>query len=270
MTKKRGDWIFTFWRVMKLLSPLAICGLAMHLLAVVCFAADKPLPHVVITLPPEVPSESVQIRYLMSGPFGGAGLFVQSEPNVQSYSVEAAPCHVEINTRRTCTHEQRIAATNIKFIVYAPGCQIRTFDTDLGESSTIELPFVCQRLPTTSLSGKIMDKELLQNISLKIAIEYEAGWDHRFFGFADGMVTTIKVATVTPDSSGAFNVQLPDFSADPIASDREALFMLLLKEAKTDNILGELKAVGEKDECLDLCIQSPYPQNLAFEVQRWK
>ena len=70
-------------------------------------------PSVSISLPPDFPSETVQISYFLIGRFGGYGGYAARRTGVHSYEI---PTIVEGK-----------AATEIRMIVYSSGCQIQQF-----------------------------------------------------------------------------------------------------------------------------------------------
>jgi len=71
------------------------------------------LPSVSISLPPDILSETVQISYFLVGPFGGYGGYAARRTGVHSYEI---PTMVDDK-----------AATEIRMIVYASGCEIQQF-----------------------------------------------------------------------------------------------------------------------------------------------
>ena len=52
--------------------------------------SPEPSPAVFISLPEHVPSETVQIRYFMTGEFGGYGGNLETKPNQTEYKIEAS------------------------------------------------------------------------------------------------------------------------------------------------------------------------------------
>jgi hypothetical protein len=81
------------------------------------------LPSVSISLPPDILSETVQISYFLVGPFGGYGGYAAQRTGVHSYEI---PTMVDGK-----------AATEIRIIVYAPGCEIHQFVISLAEHSRV-------------------------------------------------------------------------------------------------------------------------------------
>src|ERR1700748_889 len=94
-------------------------------------------PSVSVVLPANVPSETVQISYFLIGPFGGYGTYTKQQPGLHSYqissSVEGKP------------------AREIRMIVYASGCEIKTFVLPLKEDSRMKQDFDCQPAASVQL-----------------------------------------------------------------------------------------------------------------------
>ena len=212
-------------------------------------------PSVSISLPPSIPSETVQISYFLRGPFGGYGGYTEQRAGGHSYEI---PASVESK-----------AATEIRMIVYASGCEIQTFDIPLAEDSRVKQEFPCQRVATVKLSGQIVPNELVRDNNAELVVMYMAYWAHGFYGIADGMVTEFRLATASPDANGMFEVDLPYFNADGAApsSESRAGFWLMLRDSKTWNHIAsdlepevpELRLEGH-----GLRIRSHYPDGLKF------
>ena len=207
-----------------------------------------------ISLPSNIPSETVQISYFLVGPFGGYGAHTEKRAGLHSYEI---PASVEGK-----------AATEIKIIAYASGCEIQTFVLSLGRDSRIK-KFECQRVSTVKLSGLIVPPKLVRDNNAELIVTYMAYWAHAFFGIADGMVTEFRLATVSPDANGTFQVELPYFSADAAASSsqRRASFWLMLRDSKTWNHIAsnlEPEVPELRLEEHSLRIQSQYPDGLKF------
>jgi len=184
---------------------------------------------VCILLPPDIRSETVQIRYFMSGPFGGYASFEEPRPSLRSYQIKSSM--------------DDKAATQIKVLVYAPGCRIQRFDLLLAETEERKEEFSCQTLPSVTLSGQIVPSDLVRDHHAELAIAYMAFWANEFFGVADGIVPQIHLATVSPDANGMFQVRLPDFAADTTLSSfqRKPSLQLKLRDSKTWNPIASLE-----------------------------
>jgi hypothetical protein len=211
-------------------------------------------PSVSVLLPPNIPSETVQISYFLIGPVGAYGSYTKPEPGLQTYDI---PTSVEGKP-----------ASEIRMIVYVGGCEIKTFVLPVTAGSRVKQQFECQPAATVQLSGQIVPTELARRHKAELVVEYMAYWAHGFYGITDGMVTEFRVASVSPDSNGVFQVQLPYFSSDVAASSpREASFRLMLIDSKTWNPLAselesELPDLRFKGHGLP--IRSHYSDGLKF------
>src|SRR5882762_6123396 len=99
--------------------------------------------------PPDMLSETVQISYFLIGPFGGHGGYATGRAGVHSYEIPALA--------------EGKAATEIRMIVYAPGCEIQTFVIPLAGDSRVSQEFPCQRVETVKLSGQIVPDALVRD-----------------------------------------------------------------------------------------------------------
>lgn len=111
-----------------------------------------------VSLPQHTPSETVQISYFLVGPFGGSGGYAAKRAGVHSYEI---PAVVEGK-----------AATEIRMIIYAPGCEIQTFVIPLTEGSRVSQEFPCQPVETVKLSGKIVPDALVRNTDAELVVTY--------------------------------------------------------------------------------------------------
>jgi len=212
-------------------------------------------PSVSISLPPAVRSETVQIEYLLIGPFGGYGGYAAQRTGVHSYEIP--------------TTVGGKAATELRLIIYAPDCEVQTFAIPLAEDSKVKQAFSCQRVETVALSGQIVPNELVRNNRAELVVTYMAYWAHGFYGISDGIVTEFRLATVSPDANGMFQVDLPYFSADAsaLSSQRRASFRLMLRDSKTWNPITynlEPDVPELRLEDHSLRIRSHYPDGLKF------
>jgi len=211
-------------------------------------------PSVSISLPQDILSETVQISYYLVGPFGGHSGYTTDRAGVHSYEI---PTVVEGN-----------AATEIRMIVYASGCEIQQFVIPLAEHSRVNQDFPCQPVQTVKLSGKIVPDALVRDTNAELVVTYMAYWAHSFYGVADGFVTGFNIATVSPDANGMFQIDLPYFSVDAEASSSEqerASLRLMLRDSKTGNIIASILEPEKQDLRLQdhgLRIGSQYPDDL--------
>jgi len=221
--------------------------------------AEPPLPTVSVALPPDVSSEKVWAQYVLYGSFGAHGDAV----------VRRAGAHV----LRISAAVEGTPAGLAKIFVWSPGCRIATFDIRLQKSSDVHKSFVCSLLPTVSLVGQIRVSELPSTEQLEVRVDYLASWACDFFGLADCMVPQIPLGAANPDEQGVFQIDLPDFSADPISSDPNnngAELQLVIQGVRTGNLIGFLEPEPEALRAPGhaLKISASYPQNLAFLMRK--
>jgi hypothetical protein len=208
-------------------------------------------PAVSIELPPEIRSETVQIKYSMRGSFGGVGGFIDPKPGLRTIRVNAS-------------NDEGQAATSIKLIVYAPGCDFMTFNLLMGGAAIIPEQFVCNSLPKVSLSGKVPN-ELIEGHNAEIVVTYNSYW---WGDCGDCTVTTFMLATVPTDKDGTFHAEFTDLSSRGNSSVpfSDGDLSLALRDSKTWNHLAAFLVPESPDlkTGLGLKIQSSYPANLKF------
>jgi len=211
-------------------------------------------PGVSLSLPADIPSETVQIHYFMTGSFGGYGGPVEVKPNQTDYEIDAS---AEGNP-----------ANSIKILVYAPGCKVQILDLDLTEARNPKVRFDCEALSQIRIDGQI-PRDLMRYENAELNVRYMAFWASRFFGIADGPVTEFQVASATPDPDGNFRVDVPDFGADNKDSSYPggASLRFTLRDSKTLNPIA-LNLSPERpeyqSETHELKILSSYPAGLKF------
>jgi hypothetical protein len=200
-------------------------------------------PKVLLTLPSGTASETVQIDYFLTGPFGGYGGFVRAERKKASYDIEPF-----VDGR---------PAENIKIIAYLPGCEIATLDFTFS-GTPVERWLDCYPLASVSFRGQLSPASTTRAQSREIEVNYLAMWSHRFFGIADGPVTTIRLGTVRPERDGKFEIALPDFYKQ--SSLRDGAIQFILRDPKTGNIIAFLKPAETTPNSPDwLSAQASYP-----------
>lgn len=211
-------------------------------------------PSVSLALPADVPSETVQISYFLRSPFGGYGSYTKQQPGLSSYEISAVV--------------EGKPANEIRIIVYASGCEIKTFVFPLKAESRVQQEFECQHSASVQLSGQIMPTELASG-NAELAFHYVAYWAHGFFGISDGIVTEFELATASPDSDGVFQVNLPYLCATSPDSSPEsrATLRLSLRDSKTWNNIAyrlEPETSELRSEDHGLRILPHYPDGLKF------
>jgi hypothetical protein len=214
-------------------------------------------PTVSISLPANIPSETVQIRYFLIGSFGGYGSFIEPRPNQRDYEIDASA--------------ERKAADSVKILVYATGCKIQTFDLELTHLPNPKVRFVCEVLPQIRIDGEIPN-DLTHHENAELVVSYMVFWANHFFGIADGAVTEFPVAKTRPDSDGSFRVDIPDFSADNTGSTYSggASLRFTLRDSKTLNPIAfnlNPEQAEYQSKTHELRILSSYPAGLKFVAQ---
>jgi len=243
------------WEAWRCAFAILLFAAALQSLASQTTSGQGISPSVSILLPSNVPSEAVRIVYFMVGPFGGSGGYAEQRAGLRSYEVAAS-----VDGK---------AASEIKMIVYASGCEIQTFVVPLADDSRVKQEFECKPVRSVVLSGQIVPRDLVQNKNAELVITYMAFWAHEFFGITDGAVAEIRLATVSPDENGMFQVDLPRFSegAAPSSSQAGASLHLMLRDSKTWNPIAynlEPKVIELRSADHGLRIRSAYPIGLKF------
>ncbi len=243
--------------------PLKLFAILVSLASVqllVAVAASHPnsAPSVSILLPDAVPSEMVQIAYYLIGPFGGYEYYTEPKAGLHQYEIEAS--------------EGGRAATEIRLIIYATGCEFQTVILPV-EQSSLRHEFKCKTAQKATLSGRIAPYDPVRDKNAQIKIDYDAIWAYRFFGIRDGMVTTFYLATSRPDSNGVFQVDLPYFQEDTssLATESRSRFHLTLEDSEAGNVIAySLIPAVEEYKFLDygLEIRASYPSEIEFAPAR--
>jgi len=228
---------------------------ALQILAAPTSPRQETSPSISISFPSNIPSETVQIFYHTVGPFGGYGGSTEQRTGVHSYEI-------------TSSVEGK-AANEIRLMVYAAGCEIQTFVVPLKDDSRVKKEFECQPARSVILSGQIVPGELVRDKNVELVVTYVAFWGQEFFGIIDGAVAEIRLATVSPDANGTFQVELPVFSADvtPSSSQPRASLHVWLRDSKTWNPIAsslEPEVAELRSEDHDLRIRPDYPIGLKF------
>jgi hypothetical protein len=217
-------------------------------------SAPEISPSISISLPPNVPSETVQIAYHLVGPFGGYGGYTEQRAGLHFYEIAASV--------------EGKSATEVKLIVYAPGCEMETYVVALTDDTKVNREFECASAGSATLVGQIVPEDMLQDRNAELIVNYMAFWAHEFFGITDGAVAEFRMATVSPDADGMFRVDLPVFRGDVTSSssERRASFRLMLRDSKTWNHIASLEPEAPDLQLVDhnLRIEAHYPTGIKF------
>ena len=200
-------------------------------------------PKVSLVLPPGITSETVQINYYLTGPFGGYGVATRPERQKASYDIDPF-----VDGRQ---------AENVKIIAYLPECEIATFDLSFS-GTAVERRLDCVPLGSVQLRGQILSASLTRDQNREIEVNYLAEWSARFFGTCDGPVTAIRLGAARIDPHGEFEITLPDLYTQPRLRDGEIQF--ILREPKTKNIIAFLRPAETTPKSPPwLNVQASYP-----------
>ena len=177
--------------------PFAICtALAISSVAWGQAGLVSRPPLVRLSLPPGVPSESVQIMYLLYGPFGAEGRILRVEKDQPV--VEISPL------------KSGIRATDIKVAAYLPGCEVLKLEIPLEGDPVVE-DLHCNAIGTKRLHGRIANLSAIEGATAQVEITFSTKWICQFFQLADCMTPIIPIATAGL-RDGEFTVDLPEFS----------------------------------------------------------
>jgi len=204
-------------------------------------------PDIWLSLPPDMASETVHINYFMTGSFGGYGGYVATEKGRGSYEISAS-----VNGKPAAT---------VKIIAYLPGCEIVKLEIAMQGTSQART-LLCKPLDTVPLHGRISPPSITGSPGTEVEVIYEAAWDHEFFGIMDGMVTAIHLATVIPDVSGDFEVELPDYFKQ--ANLGNGAFQFTLRNSSNRNIIAALKPPNTPQFIGGLAVRSSYAPFVLF------
>lgn len=212
------------------MTPRRSLGVILLLLTTACAAKQSAPqnPKLTVLFPRDIPLGKIAVTDYLYGPFGAYGS--NAEPRPESRSVEI-PLSVKGQP-----------ATKIKLLAWAPGCRIETFEISL-QGLDVQRTYSCTPLTTVTLVGQVKDKTLLSEKAAEIRVAYLASWACGFFELSDCEVPEIQLGAVRPDSTGRFEIKLPDFAADPIASDSGSGsgFQFVLRDVKTWNPIAFLE-----------------------------
>lgn len=201
-------------------------------------------------LPKNVRPDTVQVRYYLTGKFGG-------HLGWQAYENEGDIWVV--------TDHRRSPAASLKAVVFTPSCEPERLVVDDLRNSSREHPLQCRPAPVIALRGRFARPPEWQPLRVQVHVDYVAPWVNRFLGIA-GENITIAVSDVPADAAGQFEVTLPVITEDGGASDDA--FSFTLREATSGNVLGVLHPPQPLGSPHGLTAAPQYPDPVEFALTR--
>jgi hypothetical protein len=197
----------------------------------------------------------IEVRYGLSGAFGYYGGFVRERDKDGAYRI---PLEGDGKPAKT-----------LKAILYAEGCQFSVLAVDLLSDPTRSETFECVPLSKIPLHGRISPRPTATG-ALDVEIYYVAAWDHKFFGFGDGMVQMFSLGKAPLDAEGRFEIPIADFSKDRITNERkDAYLQLIVREHSTWNTVKWVVPPADLQyENMGLKILPWYGSEIPFEGRR--
>jgi len=199
-------------------------------------------------------AKDIQVRYFLGG-----------DPAVQQSSSIAKPDENRIVVK---TVVEGKTAKSFRAIIFAPGCQFATIQSDNLATSTRQAPFDCQKLTTTPLHGKA-DVARFAGKDLQVEALYVCNWAGPFFGVPGLAISPFSIGKAKMETDGTFAFELPDFSADPLWANlaHTASLMFFLVDASNGEHLARLTAPGNLSRKGSLKIASGYPAEIQFGIK---
>jgi len=199
-------------------------------------------------------AKDIQVRYFLGG-----------DPAVQQSSSIAKPDENRIVIK---TGVEGKTAKSFRAIIFAPGCQFATIQSDNLAAGTRQAPFDCQKLTTTPLHGKV-DVSRFGGKDLQVEALYVCNWAGPFFGVPGLAISPFSIGKAKMETDGAFAFELPDFSADPLWANlaHTASLMFFLVDASNGEHLARLTAPSNLSRKGSLKVASGYPVEIQFGIK---
>ena len=195
----------------------------MALWTVLCFCSSAGASESFTINPAAAAIGRIEVRYFLTGAFGGFGSFVRNADRDGAYRIPL--------------EQEGKLAKSLKAILYAPGCGFVLLSTDLTTTPTRNATFECRPLSTITLRGKISPPPS-GGAALDVQVRYVSAWDHKFFGIADGIIEQFSVGKSPLLPEGQFQLQIPNFSKDRVTTQMQDAYLdVLVIEHSTWNIV---------------------------------
>ncbi|HET9183195.1 MAG TPA: hypothetical protein VFP59_13745 [Candidatus Angelobacter sp.] len=210
-------------------------------------------PLFTISVAPPTSAKDVQLRYFLSDDAGVRWSSTLAKANGDKIQISA-------NTA------ERTPKT-LKVLAYAPGCQFVTFSADDLGTSTRQGDFQCTKLPTTQLQGTVPPPSGQQQ--LEVEAMYVVKWASRFFSVPGASISPLAIAKAPVESDGSFQMDVPDFTADPLwqSLTKNATLMFFLEDKANGHRVAELKAPVSLGQGGNLKVAANYPE-VSFTIRQ--
>jgi hypothetical protein len=209
-----------------------------------------------VILPRSVDVRSCQLHYLLVGPFGGYGGFVQ--PAVGASELEIETVH------------EGAAVERLSAYIYCSGYQLETIAFDsLPDLDGRNVQLNPKALGTVRFRGAVRGL-IAQNVQVfDVDVDYWPVWNCEFFHLLDCSFGPWRIASVKLHTDGRFSTILPDFARDArIGSFTDpGEFTFHIRDQKTGNPLFELKPAGSHSPVGKVAVATAYPGEQVFDAE---
>jgi hypothetical protein len=159
-------------------------------------------------------------------------------------------------------------ASEMKAIMYGPGCAIQTLDLKPSDSATNRYAFVCNPIRNIEVSGVLSRSDRLWDHTVKLQARYIAHWATQFLGVDNTLPTSIVVGDMTSLSAdGRFRLVVPDFSQGLSAEqwDSPGEFQIWAKDESTGVVVALLVPQRSmRSRMGGLKLKRDYPPEITF------
>lgn len=178
-------------------------------------------------------------------------------------------------------------ARSANIVVYAPGCQFKTYMLDLRDASDVTRDFVCDPLPTKTIHGFLPPQQIPRSWvgtdkAFDIVGEIDNDWTCTFLmtqQYADRTliagsclgkgIPLGRVGEIHAAKKGYFDITIPDFARDPAFvvywawPNSRGIIELALREKSIDRGRASIQPEDAPPR-LGLSIRADYPDTIAF------
>lgn len=231
------------------MGPRSLAAGVLCAFAAVAIVAKTPKNVFLFRVPNGVRPDAVQIRYLLTGKFGGYAGWQSNEHE---------------NSVWISTDYRETAAAALKALVFTPSCEPERVVVEDLKNSSREYALQCRPASAITLRGRFARPIEWQTLRVQVQVDYVAPWANQFFGVANNDLNTVGVGQVQADASGQFQVTLPVMAKE--AAD--GAFTFVLREATSGNVLGVLRAPQALSSQHGLKASAEYPAVVEFGLER--